>query len=338
MNGFYRQLFSRMAAAHPEHEFVFIDEAMNNLSGDPPNLRRERLSAIANPLLRQYRNDVKLPSLLKKINAGVFVSAGNCSSKIKIPQCLIADDGLINQKKFLKRLEKISLLIVLSAKARQQVEKANKTFSGKTEVIYPAASDLFAPVDMQTKEKIKEQYSRGKEYFFCRVFRNDDLLIDLLKAFSFFKKRQQSAMKLILAAHFSFPETFTKALATYKYREDVVPVHNVNEKESALLTASAYAAIIPFPGEEAAITIAEAMQCGVPVIIPENSAATEPAGDAILYADMKNPKDAGEKLMRLYTDEDLRNNMIEKGKNIAATNSLQNAAETLFRAIASAVR
>lgn len=63
-----------------------------------------------------------------------------------------------------------------------------------------AVRPAFQPLPWEEKIKVKEQYTAGTEYFlYAGSFRPGKNLVNLLKAFSLFKKRQQSNWKLVLA-------------------------------------------------------------------------------------------------------------------------------------------
>ncbi len=59
----------------------------------------------------------------------------------------------------------------------------------------------------------------------------------------------------------------------------------------------------------------------------------EVAGDAALLINPSEYTDIAEKMMLLYKDESLRNSLVEKGKKIAAQNTLEIAADLLWKAI-----
>ena len=84
-----------------------------------------------------------------------------------------------------------------------------------------------------------------------------------------------------------------------------------------MITASAYAVVLPFNTNEDIIAALNAMRSGVPVIAVKNSIINEVAGDAALYAETETTKDIGEKMIQVYTDENYRFKLIEKGKQVA---------------------
>ena len=206
----------------------------------------------------------------------------------------------------------------------------------KIAVIYPSANKMFEPINEQEKEAIKNKYSEGKEFFlFNSIFPEQEDFIDLLKSFSHFKKRQQSSFKLLVIA--SSNSFFEKSLESYKYRNDVKFIDIKDKPEEALIIASAYAVVLPFNTNEDMIAALNATRSGVPVIAVKNSIINEVFGDAALYSETEATKDIGEKMMQVYTDENYRSRLIEKGKQVAGTYTSEKAAELLWQSIIKAL-
>jgi hypothetical protein len=55
------------------------------------------------------------------------------------------------------------------------------------------------------------------------------------------------------------------------------------------------------------------MKAGVPVLTDENSSMSEFCGMAGMYFNAQEPEDIGEKLIRIYNDEQMRSEMIGTG-------------------------
>ena len=162
--------------------------------------------------------------------------------------------------------------------------------------------------------------------------------MNLLKAFSIFKKKQQSNLKLILAGRLAWKyESFVKDLKTYKYRSDVIMTGYLEEDELIKVVGSAYALVYPSLLEGFGIPVLEAMSCDVPVITSTNSSMQEIAKDAALYADPKDYHDIADKMMLLYKDEALRKELVQKGKRIVSEYSWNRTAELLWQSILKAV-
>jgi len=104
-----------------------------------------------------------------------------------------------------------------------------------------------------------------------------------------------------------------------------------------LITASAYAVVLPFNTNEDMIAALNATRSGVPAIAVKNSIINEAFGDAALYSETKVTKDVGEKMMRVYTDENYRTRLIEKGKQVAGEFTSEKATELLWQSIIKAL-
>ncbi|MEO7045131.1 MAG: glycosyltransferase, partial [Ferruginibacter sp.] len=117
------------------------------------------------------------------------------------------------------------------------------------------------------KELVKIEFAKGMEYF---VFAGDlderfDLLT-LLKAFSLFKKWQQSNMQLVIVGNkTSVTSPLSEKLASFKYRDDVHLLVNQTTAKVQRIIAGAYAFVYPVLYEYFPITILQAMQAEVPV-------------------------------------------------------------------------
>ena len=158
--------------------------------------------------------------------------------------------------------------------------------------------------------------------------------MNLLKAFSLFKKRQQTGMKLVFIGRLAWKyESFTASLKTYKYRNDVVLTWYVPEEELVNIIGAAYGMVYPSLFEGFGVPVLEAMKCEVPVITSYGSAMQEIAKEAALYADPAHHTDIADKMMLLYKDENLRKEMIQKGKQVIKEYNWDNTAALLWQCI-----
>jgi len=353
---FVYETFKRITQNHPEHEFIFIfDRPFDQRFIFSSNIIPVIASPPArHPLLWKWWYNVKVPIILKKYKAELFVSAdGFCSLSTKVRQCLVVHDlSFLHFPSFIKKshlvfykrhtpkfLDKANSVATVSQFSKQDILQHYNISPEKINVVYSAAKQNFQPVSEEVKLQIKENYSVNKEYFlYTGAIHPRKNLLNLLKAFSVFKKRQQSSTKLLVAGRLAWKyDSFIKSLETYKYRDDVVLLNYLEESELVKITASAYAVVYPSLFEGFGVPVLEAMQCEVPVITSEASAMQEIAGDAALYADAENYHDLAEKMMRLYKDESLRNELIQKGKNIARLYSWDRTAVLLWETMQKAL-
>ncbi|MBS1919950.1 MAG: glycosyltransferase family 4 protein [Bacteroidetes bacterium] len=354
---FIYETFNRIVRHHPEHEFIFIfDRPFDQKFIFAGNVKPVVIGPPArHPILWKFWYDVKIPVVLKKYKADVFVSCdGFCSLRTDVPQCLVLHDlsfihfPAFNKKShvlFYKRytpkfLEKASSVVTVSEFSKKDILlNFKKIPESKLDVAFSAVKEIFQPADEIIKKQVKEKYTNGKEFFICigaiHPRKNPE---NLLKAFSVFKKRQQSNMKLLMAGRLAWKfESFLDKLKRYKYRDDVVLTGYLDDVALCNLLGSAYAMVYPSLFEGFGVPVLEAMCCEVPVITSAKTSMQEIAQDAALYCDPNDFNSIAEKMMVVYKDENLREKLIKKGKRFREQFSWDRTAEILWQNILKAV-
>ena len=329
--------FERIASGHREYEFIFIlEKKFDEQKAGLKNIKQIVLPQQSNnPLLWKLWYNYKLPAVLKKYKADILITAdGVCSLRTKLPQCLLVNDFAClshpewyskKYNRFIKTntpafLQKAKSIIAFSNVLKEEIQQQYKIDEKKIAVLYPGANRNYQPVNTEEKEQVKEKYTEGKEYFlFSGAIHPRSNLINLLKAFSLFKKRQKSNMQLIIASDtVSEDKTFLGSLQLYKFRNEIKLMENLDQDLLKKITATAYACINVSPLHTDIASLLNAMQCEVPVIAGNLYAAIEQFGEAALYANESVPEDIAEKLMLLYKDENKRNDLIKKGLHQSA--------------------
>jgi glycosyltransferase involved in cell wall biosynthesis len=349
---FIHELFRIIVKRHPEHKFYFLfDRPYNQEYIYADNVTGLVVSPPArHPILWKLWYDVKVPLTLRKIKADIFVSPdGFCSLNTLTPQCLVVHDlGFLHHPEaykashiqFYKRntpkfIKKAQTVVTVSKFSKEGIIRHYKTAPSKISVIYNGVREIFRPLSAEQKDAVKDKYTEGKEYFvYVGAIQPRKNLVNLLKAFSIFKKRLQSSMKLVIAGRLAWKnEEFLQLMNTYKYKAEVVLTGYLMEEELALVMASAYALVYPSVFEGFGVPVVEAMKCGVPVLTSENTAMQEAGGEAALYFAAVDHMDIADKMMTIYKDENLRAQMIEKGYKAADKLDWDESAEQFWTII-----
>lgn len=351
--GYYiHELFKVLVDKHPEHQFYFLfDRPYDKQYIYNSNVYPLVVSPPArHPVLWKFWYDMRIPKILNKIKADVFISPdGFCSLVTNIPQCMVIHDlGFLHlpntyksiHARYLKRntpkfLQKAKAIVTVSQFSKNDVLKHYGIPPDKIDVITNGVKEVFQPVDFNQKLTIQEKYTDGKAYFiYAGAIQPRKNLVNLLKAFSVFKKRMQSNMKLLITGRLAWKnEEFLKLISTYKYKSDVVLTGYLAEQELARIMASAYALVYPSLFEGFGVPVVEAMKCNVPVLTSRATSMQEVAGEAGLYFDANNFTDIAEKMMVIYKDEMLRTQLIEKGKLVAAKYNWEQSADLFWKVI-----
>jgi glycosyltransferase involved in cell wall biosynthesis len=328
--GYEEFLFSmldQLSKKFPQHQFIYIFDAPYKNIVFPENAIPVVAGPRASSSLRlQYWFNYRIPAILHKHKAGVFVSLeGICSLRTKVPQCLLLSDlGFLNYPELVKKsqarfytkftaafLAKAKSIATVSAFSKSLIANQYKINADEIAVINPAIADIFTPLDWEEQEIIKEKYAEGKAYFLCSANSN---LINLLKAFSFFKKRQKSNMLLLITG--KTDENFKKEFKTYKLRNEVKLLEGLDKVELAKITASAYAMIYPVLYDDIALPALQALQCNVPVVLSDDGALPSVFGEAALYVNPESHENIAQKMMLVFKDEDKANELVKAGKEL----------------------
>ncbi len=225
------------------------------------------------------------------------------------------DKKKLTIKKLTGALQNAVKIITPSLHYQSILQNDFKIDESKIQVVFAKPSEITKPLPWEEKEVIKKKYTGGKEYFICCI---NDLkkfeLIHLLKAFSIFKKWQQSSMQLVILHNekAGAEGPFSK-IETYKYKNDIVTA-NVEEREKLSLIAAAYSCLHPVIFENIPYTIINAAHCNVPVIATELPVIKEFAENAALYIPPKNTDILAQQMILLYKDEALKRRYVEKMK------------------------
>jgi glycosyltransferase involved in cell wall biosynthesis len=334
---FTEELFVYLTEKYPEHHFYFlINKGSNHHCPTAANATIIPINtAVTNIASLKIWGNIRLPLLLKKLKATVLVQPyGFCSLTTNTPQVLMVSDLLwIDKTQYLPRtirlyhrlfgkqsIKKASRIITFSEIIKQGLIDKYPIAAENISAINGAAAAIYQPITHEQKQQAKDGYADGREYFLFTGGNNPkNNLVGLLKAFSLFKKWQKSNMKLLIAG----PITPQKGdvldkLDSYKYKDDVVILKGINERQLALVTASAYAFIFPTLVNGFAVPLLSAMQCGVPAIATDLNTNREVGAEGILYALPNDVDGMANQMKLLYRDELMKASLIEKGFQQAA--------------------
>jgi glycosyltransferase involved in cell wall biosynthesis len=347
---FISETFRRITKQHPEHLFIFVfDRPFDQRFIFGPNVKGIVAGPTArHPVLWKFWYDFKIPAILKKYKADLFVSPdGFCSLATRVPQCMVVHDlaflhhpcfisksHLLFWKRYMgKFLDRADSVATVSEFSKADILRHFRIDPAKTDVVYNGVKEVFHPISYEEKQSVKEAYTNGKDYFiYTGAIHPRKNLVNLLKAFSIFKKKQQSGLKLVLAGRLAWKyRRFVEDLKSYKYRDDVVLTGYVEEPSLANLIGAAYAMVYPSLHEGFGVPVLEAMGSGIPVITSSDSSMEEIAGDAALYANATDPNSIAEAMIRIYKDEALGKQLIEKGNERVKQFSWDQTAELLWQ-------
>jgi hypothetical protein len=170
----------------------------------------------------------------------------------------------------------------------------------------------------------------GMPYFLCiEGWQTTREAVAVLLAFSGFKKRMQSGMKLVLAGQAPHGKDWEEKLSTFRYRKDVVRLPKANAMDAATILSRAYA-LIHLPAQPQPKWLLAAMKCRVPVLTLPLPAYQRLAGQALMYCTENAGEGLAQNMMRIYRDEKYRNALIATAYGLTGHMAPENVAEKLI--------
>jgi len=344
-----RATLTRLALENPEHKFLYIfNRPYQADQSFPANVESLLVGPETSNILRlQYWLNYKLPALLKKHKADIVLNLdGTCSMRTKKTQYLFVNDlAFLNDtaskktwvNRFYKKntpafLVKAKKIATISDHLKSTLIEKYKVHEASLDVIKPGIEDVFKTLNWEEKEKIKEKYADGKAYFlFSGTINENSNLINLLKAFTFFKKRQKSNMLLLIAGKAN--DAFKKEFKNYRLRDEVRLLEDLSQPQLAEITAAAYALVHPVIYTSFAVSPLQAMQSGVPVISSAIEPLTSLYGNAALYADAADFNDIAGQMMLVYKDEVRAKELVAAGSVLVKQYQAEVAASKLMQSI-----
>lgn len=220
------------------------------------------------------------------------------------------------ENKWLKKSIRSGAAIhVFSTHTQQALQSLFPEAASRIVVTPYKADPEYLPNDEDARDVARYQFTQGDAYFLYRgPVHPAAEIINLLKGFSVFKKKIGSNMRLVLSGPSgAYAADILAAIETYKYKADIILPGPLTPYEQVSLLASAYALVHPCRWERFGMPLPNAMKAGVAVLTVEDSAMSECCGMAGMYFNPTDPADIGEKLIRIYKDEQMRSEMIGTG-------------------------
>lgn len=326
------ETLKRMAINHPEHEFIFIfDRPFSNDFIFSENITPVVIGPQArHPILFYIWFELQIPRVLKKYKADIFLSPdGYLSLRTKVPQlAVIHDINFVHRPDdlpwliakyynyFFPKFARIAKRIAtVSFYSKEDITRSFKVDYDKIDVVYDGINQIYEPLSEMDKNKVKQKYTGGSDYFlFVGALHPRKNIAGLLRAFDAFKSIDENKIKLVIVGgEMHKTGDIFQTYDDMRNKDDVIFTGRVSSNDLHDIFGGALAlTFVPF-FEGFGMPVVEAMSAGVPVICSNTTSIPEVGGNAVLYIDPLKIDQIADAMIRIADDSELRQSMIEKG-------------------------
>lgn len=342
----------RITQQHSEHEFIFIfDRPYSDDFIFGNNITPVVIGPQArHPILYYIWFNYSIPKVLATHQVDLFLSPDGyipLNTKVKTlavfhdlnfeyyPKDLPFSERYYYRKYFPQFAKKASRLATVSEYSKMDISKLYGVDEDKIDVVYNGANEQYQPLPANIKKLVREKHTGGRPYFiFIGALNPRKNLVNLLKAFDIFKKTDRSSTQLLIVGEKMFKtNSIFETYENMHFKADVVFSGRLNNLELHKALASALALTYVSYFEGFGIPIVEAFYTGTPVITSEVTSMPEVAGDAALLVDPFSAEDIANALLRVSTESELREELIEKGNKRKLEFHWQSTADNLWNSI-----
>jgi glycosyltransferase involved in cell wall biosynthesis len=354
---FTYETFKRITSGHPEHEFIFLfDRPFSDEFIFSENIKPVIIGPPArHPFLWYLWFEYSVPSALKKYNVDLFVSTdGYLSLKTKVPSLAVIHDinfhhrpedlpyftRLFYRRFFPLYAKKADLILTVSDYSRQDISRSYTIPAEKINVVYNGANPNFRPLSPVEASVVRKTYTDGKPYFvFVGNMHPRKNIPRLLQAYDMFREEYPQEFRMVIVGEKIFMTAeIEKVLKQMKHANEVVFTGRL-EPGSLCQVMGGAVALTFFPLFEGfGIPLIEAMYCDVPVLASDATSLPEVAGNAAIFADPYDVRSMAGQMLAVAGDENLRHDLIEKGRIRRQNFNWDKTAEGVWRSIESVLR
>ncbi len=349
---FTYETLKRITIAHPEHNFIFLfDRKFSDEFIFSDNITPLVVHPQArHPLLWYLFFDWGIPPALKKYKSDLFLSPdGWLSLRTDIKSLAVIHD--LNFKHypefipyhvrkyyeyFFHRFAKKAMRIAtVSEFTKNDISENYGISKDRIDVVYNGANESFSAVPEDVKIRTREKFSRSSPYFLSIGLTHPRKnYANLFRSFDKFKINDDKGFKLLIVGQKKWwTGEIRDAFENMQYKQDVIFIGRLDSHDLGNVIASAFAMCYASFFEGFGIPILEAFYCEVPLITSNVSSMPEIAGDAALLVDPSSVDAISEAMTELTKNEQLRNDLVNKGKVRRQNFSWKLSAEKLWESI-----
>jgi len=236
-------------------------------------------------------------------------------------------------------------ILTISNSSKNDIIKSYNAAPDKITVTYPGVKQFMSlSPQIYAMNQLKSKYKTSENYIlFVGTLQPRKNIERLIEAFSLLLKNPslsaddgRSLQLVIVGKKGWLYEEILAAPKKFDIEDRVKFLDTVADEELEVLYRHAVCFVLPSLYEGFGLPVLEAMHNNCPVVTSNISSLPEAGGDACLYIDPEDATDIANKLVQLTNDDDLRQELIKKGKKQLAHFSWEKTAKETLKVLENA--
>jgi glycosyltransferase involved in cell wall biosynthesis len=346
---FAYEVVRRIVKDHPEHQFVFFFDRKY----DPEFVFSENVKPVIvypparHPFLWILFFEIGISRALKREKIDVFFSPDGwlcLNTEVKTLN-IIHDLNFEYYPQFSSFLyrkyyryffprfaRKADMLATVSEFSKEDIVKNYHIAPAKITVTYNGVADDFFEITEDEKAMTRQQLTDGNPYFiFVGTANKRKNVVNILRAFDAFRKNNYQAKLVFAGMNKYWDKEMQTCFNRMQYSTDVIFTGYIPTIELNKMISSSFCLLYPSLFEGFGVPIVEAFACGVPVITSNTTAMPEIAGEAAVMVNPFSVEEITAAMERIFTDKNLRHDLIIKGKKRIPFFQWSKSAEILWK-------
>lgn len=349
LGNYSRTLIDGLARFYPQHQYYLFNPKASSLYRPVfENVHEVRPSRIIDKNLSSWWRSSGVKKDLRRIGIDLYHGLSHeipfGIEKTKIPCVVTIHDLIIERnpeqfkkidvqiyrKKYLNACRNANHIIAISNQTRQDIVDFYKIDPSKIDVCYQSCNEIFSSaIGDEEKASVRKQYGLPARFFLSvgSIIERKNLL-NVCKAMLQLKDKIKIAL-VVIGDGGSYKQKVKDFVFENGLDERIVFLSEkeygkkMSTKELAAIYQLSVAMIYPSFFEGFGLPVLEALWSKTPVITSNVSCLPEAGGEAAFYVDPNSSEEIASALFEIYSDEEVRSGMIEKGWKHAQNFTLQ---------------
>ncbi len=346
-----KEIIIHLVRTHPDDHFYilldrnYIPEWLKQLDVEIIVVRPQA----RHPLLWYAWYEWRLPACLKRIQPDVlFCPEGYLSKNTKVPTVMTVHDLAFKhfpkgtypshirylRKKTSEFIDRADHIMCVSSYTEKDLHEHYPNAKGKTSAVGHGVGPEFTPMSNTEKEKIRQSLTGGIPFIlYLGSMHPRKNITRLIEAFEMYMAEGQARKYLVLAGRLAWKsESIRKKIEGSSFGDYIIYGSDLGIEIPQLVGSAEVLCYVSLL-EGFGLPTLEAMASGTPVITSRDSAMSEVCEEAAIYVNPRDAHDIKNSLVYLVNHEDVRQQLVTKGIERAASFRWERTADHVYRVL-----